>query len=313
MTNQALAGKVWVANFIFTTCKTICPLLTSKMVQLQRLTEGMALTFVSFSVDPAHDTPAVLAAYAQRWAPDEARWQLLATDEKTLPSLARGFRVTATPSSDPAALDAVIHSSVFVLVDREGLVRGVYDSEAPQDLEALRRGITTLVGTPLPAPSTEKRSGLELYHALSCDGCHEQPALAPALGGLGGTRRELENGLSATFDEGYVRESLLSPEAKRVRGYPLRMPSYEGLMTAEELGVLTQHLLSAESVAQVAAAAAVELDPVCHMKVRAAPDTLSASHGGHTFFFCSSHCRRRFEAAPTAFLSDQGDAGALMP
>src|SRR5262245_58590644 len=63
VTKQALAGRPWVANFVFTTCRTVCPLLTAKMVQLQRKLPGVPVRFVSFSVDPEHDTPQALLEY----------------------------------------------------------------------------------------------------------------------------------------------------------------------------------------------------------------------------------------------------------
>src|SRR5581483_6129026 len=88
VTKQSLSGQPWVANFIFTTCRTVCPLLTAKMVQLQRKLPGVPVRFVSFSVDPEHDTQAALLDYAMRWAPDEPRWSLLQTDAQTLPKLA---------------------------------------------------------------------------------------------------------------------------------------------------------------------------------------------------------------------------------
>lgn len=66
LTARSLRGKVWVANFIFTQCRTVCPLLTSKMTMLMRKLEGVDARFVSFSVDPEHDTPQVLLHYKHK-------------------------------------------------------------------------------------------------------------------------------------------------------------------------------------------------------------------------------------------------------
>ena len=69
-TDRELLGHVWIADFIFTSCTTVCPMLSAQMVMLQRSLPHPELRFVSFSVDPAHDTPEVLQAYAQRWQGD---------------------------------------------------------------------------------------------------------------------------------------------------------------------------------------------------------------------------------------------------
>lgn len=305
VTTQALAGKVWVANFIFTTCRTICPLLSARMVQLQRALADVDVRFVSFSVDPEHDTPEVLAAYAKKWAPEEARWQLLATDPKTLPLIAAGFHVTAEKNK-PGELDPIIHSSVFVLVDQRGVVRGVFDSELRDDLKQLEKGVRLLVGTPPPEPVRVPPVGLELYHSESCATCHEAPELAPTLFGRAGTRVSMDNGLVATFDADYVKESLLAPNAKRVKGYPLHMPSYDHLST-EALLVLTKFVLERPATEPAPQEVTEELDPVCQMRVRATADALSAEHEGHRHFFCSKHCLSRFVASPGAF--HPADAG----
>ena len=298
VTAASLRGKVWVADFIFTRCRTLCPMLTAKFVQLQRRLAGVDVTFVSFSVDPEHDTPEVLAAYARQWASDEPRWTLLATGAATLPALVKGFRVTAAPS-EAGAVDPIVHSSVFVLVDGEGQVRGVFDSEERADFEALQRGVRALaspareVAEPTLEPAAQ-------YHALGCASCHERAELAPPLDGLAGQRRTLENGLLALADQAYVRESIVAPEAKRVRGYPLRMPSYDGLLTPEALDGLVGWLLARPPAQQAVADAVVAEDPICHRQVRVAADTPTASADGGTEYFCSSLCRDRFLALQAA-------------
>lgn len=301
VTLDALRGKVWVANFIFTQCRTICPLLSAKMVQLQRQLAGLDVRFVSFSVDPAHDSPPVLAAYAQRWHAEETRWLLLATDERTLPATAAGFHVTAKKNDAPDPLDPIVHSGVFVLVDAQGLVRGVYDSEHRQDFQALARDLRALSGlTGVPAAAAA-RSGEVLYHELSCAACHERPELAPPLGGLKGRRRELEGAQLVTADAAYVRESLVVPDAKRVLGYPLRMPTYDGVASEAELETLVDYVLALPEQAPLDERAHVEVDPVCHMKVRVTDDALSASYDGGSYWFCAAVCRDRFLRAPQAF------------
>ena len=93
VTQDSLRGEPFIADFIYTQCTSACPVLTSRMVMLQRSLAGVDVRFVSFSVDPAHDTPDVLAAYAARWSEKEARWVLLATTDENLADVSTGFRV----------------------------------------------------------------------------------------------------------------------------------------------------------------------------------------------------------------------------
>lgn len=300
VSKASLAGQPYVANFVFTTCRTICPLLTSKMVRLQRELPGVPVRFVSFSVDPEHDTIEALAAYARQWNPDEQRWLLLETTPPGLADVARGFHVTAQRTD--GGLDAVMHSAVFVLVDERGVVRGVFDSESPEDFQALTRGLRTLAGSQAPPKPTQARTGEVLFHELSCANCHERPELAPPLGGLLGQRRELETRLFVTADEAYLKESIVAPVAKRVAGYPLMMPTYQGLISTEELEGLVRYVIALPAPAAPSPDVQVAIDPVCHMKVRVTANALSVQpDGGEAVYFCSEWCRARFVENPDAY------------
>jgi protein SCO1/2 len=300
VTKQSLSGQPWVANFVFTTCRTVCPLLTAKMVQLQRKLPGVPVRFVSFSVDPAHDTVEALSQYAMHWAPDEPRWSLLATDAQSLPKLAAAFRVTAEKNTDPNAVDPIIHSSVFVLVDARGVVRGVYDSERREDFLALAGDVRKLTEAQATAAPTAQRDGATLYKELSCGGCHERAELAPPLGGLVGRSRALGNGAVITADEAYVRESILSPDAKRVAGYTLKMPTYDGVIDAAELTTLVKFIGALPETA-AAPAPVEEEDVVCHMKISVVADTPEVVVNGMHYHFCSQACRAQFVATPEKF------------
>lgn len=299
VSKASLAGKPFIANFIFTTCRTVCPLLTTKMVRLQRQLPGAELRFVSFSVDPEHDTPEALAAYARQWNADEARWSLLSTTPEGLRAVAEGFHVTAQKTD--GGLDAVMHSAVFLLVDGQGIVRGAFDSETPADFQALLTQARALSGK-VEAPPTVARDGLTLFHELSCTNCHEHPELAPNLGGLAGSKRTLDHGLLVTGDAAYVKESILAPDAKRVANFPLHMPSYAGLVSDDELQRLVDYVLALPAPATPAPDVTLEVDPVCHMKVRVTDDALHADlgDGGHVFF-CSAWCQQRFAENPDAY------------
>ena len=204
VTQDTLRGKVWVANFIFTQCRTICPLLSAKMVQLQRQLAGVDVRFVSFSVDPAHDTPEVLAAYAQRWHAEETRWLLLATDEQTLPATAAGFHVTAKKNEAPGAAGPHHPQRRLRAGGRRGHGARRLRFGAPRGLRgpAARRARGWLGDPPRPAPRAPRRRGAVPRAVLR--GCHERPELAPPLTGLAAAPRARQRQL-VVADAAYVR------------------------------------------------------------------------------------------------------------
>jgi protein SCO1/2 len=118
---QSLAGHVWVADFIFTTCPGPCPRMSSQMRQVQAATAATPeVKLVSFTVDPAHDTPPVLAAYAKHFLAQPGRWYFLTGPQTRLDDLGRNaFKLNPVDGS----LD---HSTRFVLVDRAARIRGYY-------------------------------------------------------------------------------------------------------------------------------------------------------------------------------------------
>lgn len=120
-----LEGKIWVANFIFTNCPTICPKMTQKMAELQTEFEDKPVYFVSFTVDPERDTAEVLSEYAKRYAADEERWHFLTGNKQQIYQLANeGFRLAASPHGN-----GFPHSSKFALVRPDGKVHDYYDSQ----------------------------------------------------------------------------------------------------------------------------------------------------------------------------------------
>jgi cytochrome oxidase Cu insertion factor (SCO1/SenC/PrrC family) len=134
VTRASLEGKVWVADFIFTTCPTICPALTTKMASLASRTKAdPTLRFVSISVDPENDTPAVLDAFAARYDVDPARWLFLTGEPKHVEeTVLKGFKM-ALQKQDATV---VFHAERFVVIDKRGHMRGVFDTTA-DDLDRL--------------------------------------------------------------------------------------------------------------------------------------------------------------------------------
>jgi protein SCO1 len=121
--SQELAGKIWVADFIYTTCPGPCPRMTSQMREVQdALLQVPDARLVSFTIDPATDTPPVLAAYAKLHGASPAMWYFLTGPVPTLQMLDRdAFKL--------GDVDGTLqHSTRFVLVDRQGRIRGYYDT-----------------------------------------------------------------------------------------------------------------------------------------------------------------------------------------
>lgn len=135
-----LGGKVWVADFIFTNCPTICPIMTKNMATLQSEFNNQSVNFVSFTVDPERDTSEVLASYAKQFGADEKTWHFLTGEKDQIYQLAnKGFKLAA------AQHEGVFpHSRKFVLISSVGEIYGYYDSHSKAEMVKLRKDINTL-------------------------------------------------------------------------------------------------------------------------------------------------------------------------
>lgn len=134
-----LAGSVVVANFVFTSCPTVCPTLTAHMARLQDRFAGQpAVRLLSFSVDPKNDKPEVLKAYGERFGQDPSRWSFLTGGIGAITAaVEKGFKVGMQGADDPnATAFDIVHGEHFVLVDGAGSIRGYYRPD-PESLERL--------------------------------------------------------------------------------------------------------------------------------------------------------------------------------
>jgi protein SCO1/2/putative membrane protein len=132
LSSNDLSGHFWVADFIFTRCQGPCPMLTARMLELQRALPP-EVRLVSFTVDPEHDTPPVLAEYAGRYRAQAGRWWFLTGEKEKLYGLLRGgFKVgTEASGSD------FIHSTMIFLVDPQGRILARYHGDDPEDLKRI--------------------------------------------------------------------------------------------------------------------------------------------------------------------------------
>lgn len=135
-----LKGKVWTANFIFTRCPSICPLVTAKMRDVQHRSRALGDGFhmVSFTVDPDYDTPAVLAEYAQKNKASRTRWTFVTGPfDQLRKTVEQGLKISMGRDSANEALPSITHGTHFVLVDKDMRIRGFYDSDSDEAMSRL--------------------------------------------------------------------------------------------------------------------------------------------------------------------------------
>ena len=140
-----LRGKIWIADFIYSHCTDTCPLQTADMAKLQdRWLKETEVELVSFSVDPEHDTPQVLSRYAGRFKADPKRWLFLTGHRPAIVRLVEdGFHLGVTSASSHA--DVILHSPRFVLVDKQGQIRGYYNNSDPKAMQRLDQDVASLL------------------------------------------------------------------------------------------------------------------------------------------------------------------------
>ncbi len=250
---SALRGHVWIADFIFTRCVTMCPIITAKMNVLRRSIRSDDIRFVSFSIDPEYDTPAVLRAYAARWNPDP-RWLLLSPPPGKQMEFARAMRAPFERTEMPQ--EPILHTTQFFLIDQHGRLRGLYSSLDDAAVRRLAADATLLDGSGATPPSGGSRPrgepatidgtsrGHALFQSLGCAACHADQKTGPPLAGLAGRTVRLEGGGAVLADAAYLRQSILAPAEKVVLGYNHLMPAYDGYLAPAEVDDLVAYLQS---------------------------------------------------------------------
>ncbi|MDA8016375.1 MAG: SCO family protein [Thermoanaerobaculia bacterium] len=152
VTPGELSGKPYVADFIFTTCPGVCPVLSRRMQELAALVPPGEINFVSISVDPETDSPEVLQAYAARHEA-KANWFFLTGGRDEVHRLVKdGFQLVLDDSAKqgtnpdiPEGREPIVHSNRFVLVDGDGRIRGYYNAFDEEELEQLLVDLSQLL------------------------------------------------------------------------------------------------------------------------------------------------------------------------
>jgi len=130
-------NKIYIADFFFTTCPDICPIMTENMSYLQNeLKDQVDVMLVSFSVTPQVDTVDVLRAYADSRGVDDSKWNLFTGNKKDIYELARKSFLVAKNDGDGGRYD-MIHTENFVLIDKESRIRGFYDGTNKEEIKKL--------------------------------------------------------------------------------------------------------------------------------------------------------------------------------
>ena len=136
---------IYVADFFFTTCPSICPIMTENMVYLQSLLNDLPeIKLLSFSVTPEIDTPEVLKAYAQQKGVNDSRWNLLTGNKKEIYNLARRSYLVVQQDGNGDKHD-MIHTENFVLIDKQRRIRGYYDGTQRNAMDQIRADIDILL------------------------------------------------------------------------------------------------------------------------------------------------------------------------
>jgi cytochrome oxidase Cu insertion factor (SCO1/SenC/PrrC family) len=131
-----LSGKIWIADFIFTACPGPCPMISSRMSELQKPLSDTDVHLVSFTVDPEKDTPEVLSGYAEKLHAQPRRWDFLTGPKSKIYDLSRnGFNLGVSDGTGQAGIP--VHSTRMILVDRHGEIRGYYDATAADGVTKL--------------------------------------------------------------------------------------------------------------------------------------------------------------------------------
>ena len=137
-------GKIYVADFFFTTCPTICPVMKKNMLTVYKAyKESPDVRILSHSIDPDHDTPAVLKQYAQELEITGTMWQFVTGDREKIYAIGENHYLV-TVGKDATAPGGYIHSGAFVLIDKQKHIRGMYDGTTLEGTQKLIRDIDVL-------------------------------------------------------------------------------------------------------------------------------------------------------------------------
>lgn len=156
--SKDLKNKIWIADFMFTKCPTICPTMTTNMKYLSELTKDLQdkVQFLSFSIDPKRDKPSIFRKYIQERQLDTKNWYFFTGDEEETADLAFNFFHVGVQRTDDTAEEGFEHTDTFVLVDQDGHVRGLYQGTKKDDVDRLEKDLRKLIKHEYKSAVTKK-------------------------------------------------------------------------------------------------------------------------------------------------------------
>jgi len=147
VTNETFANKIYVADFFFTSCPTICPKMKAQMLRVYEKFNGNdQFAILSHTIDPTYDTVALLNDYAARLGVTSDNWKFVTGDQDYIYDLAESSYMSIA-DEDSNAPGGYIHSGAFLLVDKERRIRGVYDGTEADQVDVMMKDIEKLLNT----------------------------------------------------------------------------------------------------------------------------------------------------------------------
>ena len=146
ISNADVSGKVYVADFFFTTCPTICPVMKKEMLRVhEKFKDNPNFKILSHSIEPTHDTQEVLKDYAEKLGiTDASTWNFLTGDQEKIFEMGQTSYLT-TAMADQMEPGGFLHSGAFLLIDQQGRIRGVYDGTKSDQVDRLINDIPKIL------------------------------------------------------------------------------------------------------------------------------------------------------------------------
>jgi protein SCO1/2 len=147
LTQEAFKGKIYIADFFFTSCPTICPVMKTQMLRIyEKFKDHPELGILSHTIDPRHDSVAVLKAYKEKLGVNTNQWQFVTGEQEKIYEIAqKSYMVSAMEDKEAVDEGGFVHSGAFVLVDKNKNIRGVYDGTKEKEVNRLIKDIELLL------------------------------------------------------------------------------------------------------------------------------------------------------------------------
>lgn len=144
ITNETFDGKVYVADFFFVSCPTICPIMKQQMLRVYEVyKDHPEVAILSHTIDPTHDSVAVLHSFAERLGVSSEKWHFVTGNKDEIYDIGeKSYMIVA--NEDQSAPGGYIHSGAFLLIDQQRRIRGVYDGTIPEQVDILINDIKRL-------------------------------------------------------------------------------------------------------------------------------------------------------------------------